>query len=225
MPRSNRWRLVAPIILSLQLLACQQKTETPANIDQAMVEYTGQALQRVRLTAKRAEQLGIKTVPVREEKISGILRKVVPAAAVVYDKLGNTWTFKNPDSLVFIRERISIDHIEGDLAILADGPPVGATVVTTGATELLNDEFDKIGEGVVEGKAKGNDEGKESSGTATMLENGNIRVVHRATGATGLTASIVIEYKPNDEEYRKIIEQAEGLKVGETKSVPPLADK
>jgi len=219
MQYSNRWRLVASITVSLQLTACQQKPEAPANIEpSSRIEYSGQAVHRVRLTAKRAEQLGIKTAPVREETVSGRLRKAIPAAAVIRDQRGNTWTFKSPDSLVFVRERISVDTIDGDLAILSDGPPVGAAVVTAGAAELFSDEFDKIrvGEG---------DEGKQASGTATMLENGNIKVVHRAVGTSGLTASVVIEYKPQDEEYRKIIDQVGGLRVGETKSVPSLPDE
>jgi len=214
MQYSNRWRLVASIIVSLQLTACQQKPEAPANLEpSSRIEYSGQAVHRVRLTAKRAEELGIKTFPVREEQISGTLCKVVPVAAVIHDQ-DNTWAFTNPDPLVFVRERISVDTIDGDLAILSDGPPVGAAVVTAGAAELFSDEFDKIR--VAEG-----DEGKRASGTATMLENGNIKVVHRAVGTSGLTASVVIEYKPQDEEYQKIIDQVGGLKVGETKSVPP----
>ena len=33
------------------------------------------------------------------------------------------------------------DSIQGDLAVLAAGPPVGATVVTAGAAELFGTEF------------------------------------------------------------------------------------
>ena len=56
--------------------------------------------------------------------------------------------------------------------------------------------------------------------TATMLEDGTIKVVHKATGATGLTANIIIEYKPDDEEYQKILDQVGSLKTGETKELP-----
>jgi len=225
MQHSNRWRFVAPIIVVLQLTACQQKPDAPANIANiepaSRIEYSGPAVHRVRLTAKRAEQLGIKTAPVREEKMSGKLRKVIPASAVIHDKQGNTWTFKSPDSLVFVRERVSVDNLDGDLAILSDGPPVGAAVVTVGASELFSDEFDKNSEGIVENKTREGDEGKRSSGMVTMLENGNLRIVHRAAGASGLTANVVIEYKPQDAEYQNILDQVGGLKVGETKSVPP----
>jgi len=219
MQHSNRWKFVASIIVSLQLTACQQKPEAPANLEpSSRIEYTGQAVHRVRLTAERAEQLGIKTAPVREETVSGRLRKVIPTAAVIRDQRGDTWTFKSPDSLVFVRERISVENLDGDLAVLSAGPPVGVAVVIAGASELFSDEFNK--NRVTEG-----DEGKRASGMATMLENGNIRVVHRAAGTSGLTASVVIEYKPQDEEYQKILDQVGGLKVGETKSVPSSPDK
>lgn len=228
MQRSNRWIFVALIMAGLQLSACQQKPDTPAQIDLTKVEkaeYTGQALHRVRLTAKRAAELGIKTSPVREEKISGRLRKVVPAAAVVYDQHGNTWTFKSPDSLVFVRERISVDTIAGDLAILADGPSVGTAVVTAGANKLFSDELSENRQGIVESKTSEGDEGKKYTGTATMKEDGTIRLVYKTEGKAGLGASVVIEYKPQDEDYQKILDHVGGLKVGETKGVPPWPDK
>jgi hypothetical protein len=233
MQHSNRLlgyacRVVMLSMVSLQFSACQQKPDPPAQIDPSKIEKaesTGQALHRVRLTAKRADELGIKTAPIREEQVAGTLRKVVPATAVVYDQHGNAWTFKSPDSLVFVRERISVDTIDGDLAVLADGPSVGTAVVSAGAYKLFNDAFIETREGMVESKISEGDKGKSSSGTATMLENGNIKVVHKAAGVSGLTASVVIEYKPQDEEYQKIIAQVGGLKVGETKTVPPLPEK
>ena len=225
MQHGNRLRFVVLIIAGLQLTACQQKSDAPAHIDPAMVEYTGEALYRVRLTAKRAEQLGIKTAPVREANLSGILRKVIPAAAVVYDQHGNTWTFRNPDSLVFVRERISVQNVEADLAILLDGPPVGTAVVTVGAAELLRDRDSNDTDGAAERTMSEDDEGKKWAGTATMLEDGTIRLAHRAAGVTGLAASVVIVYKPQDEEYQKIIDHVGGLMVGETKNVPPWPDK
>lgn len=227
MLRSNRWMVVALIIAGLQLSACQQKPDTPAKTDRAMVEYAGEARQRVRLTAKRAEEYNLKTAPVREEKVSGTLRKVIPSAAVVYDQHGNTWTFTNPDSLVFVRERIHVDHIEGNLAILSNGPSVGAAVVTSGAAKLFSDEFRATTEEriVERTEIKENNKAIKSIGIATMKEDGTIRVVYKTEGTIGLAANVVIEYKPKDEEYQKIIDHIGGLKVGETKRVPPWPDK
>ena len=67
---------------------------------------------------------------------SGAPGKVIPYAAVLYDTHGNTWTYTNPEPLVFVRQPIDIEHIEGELAILQQGSAVGGAVVTAGAAEL-----------------------------------------------------------------------------------------
>jgi hypothetical protein len=66
--------------------------------------------------------------------------KVVPYAAVIYGVHGETWVYTNPEPLVFIREPITIDYIEGDLAVLSEGPPAGTAVVTVGGSELFGAE-------------------------------------------------------------------------------------
>jgi multidrug efflux system membrane fusion protein len=72
---------------------------------------------------------------------SGKPQKVVPYSSVIYDLHGDTWTYTSPESLTFVRHAISIDYIEGDVAILKDGPPSGATIVIVGAAELFGTEF------------------------------------------------------------------------------------
>lgn len=67
-------------------------------------------------------------------------RLVVPYDAVYYDGQGNAWVYVNPEPLVFERQPIDIERIEGDLAVLFDGPPVGTTVVTVGAALLYGAE-------------------------------------------------------------------------------------
>jgi hypothetical protein len=71
---------------------------------------------------------------------SGVQRKIIPYAAVMYDKHGNTWTYTNPEPLVFIRQPIKVDYIERDQAILLDGPIAGTAVVTVGVAELYGAE-------------------------------------------------------------------------------------
>jgi hypothetical protein len=67
---------------------------------------------------------------------------VVPYGAVLYDVNGRTWVYTSPESLVFVRREIVVDHIAGDLAVLTEGPPAGTRVVTLGATELHGAEFE-----------------------------------------------------------------------------------
>lgn len=227
MQRSQRGMILpVTILLGLQLFACQQKADAPPDLEKyAKLEYTGQALHRVRLTAKRAAELGIATTPAREEKISGQVRKIVPTAAVVYDQNGNTWVFKSPDSLVFVRERVSVEYIDGERAVLVEGPEDGAKVVTVGAANLFNDAFSQVGEVPVEGRTEAGGTAAGSTGTITMQEDGTLKVVHRATGASGLTANVVIEYKPGDEDYQKLLDRVRGLQVGETKNIDLLSEK
>ena len=67
-------------------------------------------------------------------------RQVVPYAAVLYDAKGDTWVYTNPSPLTFVRHPIRIDYIEGDLAVLSDGPAAGTAVVLVGAAELFGAE-------------------------------------------------------------------------------------
>lgn len=117
-----------------------------SKIDPARTEpIPGTDLKRVILTARAAERLGIQTAPVRGVQAarsgSGTQRRVIPYSAVIYDVRGVTWAYTNPDPLVFVRHRINVDSIAGDLAALSDGPPAGTAVVTTGAAELFGVEF------------------------------------------------------------------------------------
>jgi hypothetical protein len=67
---------------------------------------------------------------------SGALKKVVPYSAVIYDLTGGTWVYTSPEPLTYVREPISVDYIEGDMAVLADGPDVGTLVATVAVAEL-----------------------------------------------------------------------------------------
>jgi hypothetical protein len=58
----------------------------------------------------------------------------------MYDPKGGTWTFTNPQPLVFVRHKIVVDRVEGDRVILSEGPPAGTVVVTVGAAELMGAE-------------------------------------------------------------------------------------
>ncbi len=67
-------------------------------------------------------------------------QKIVPYSSVLYDVRGNTWVYINPKPLVFVRHAIKVDFIEGDNAVLTDGPAVGTKVVSVGAPELFGAE-------------------------------------------------------------------------------------
>lgn len=105
---------------------------------------SGKSMPRVVLTAPAAERIGIQTAPVRATSqlagMRGEQRTVIPYSAVLYDVNGDTWVYTNVEPLVFVRHRVSIDHIDGDDAVLLDGPPPGTMTVTVGAAELFGTE-------------------------------------------------------------------------------------
>lgn len=68
---------------------------------------------------------------------SDTMTKVIPYAALIYDVEGGNWVYvKEPDALAFVRERVTVDYIEGDQVFLTDGPPLGTEIVTVGVSEL-----------------------------------------------------------------------------------------
>ena len=138
------WVVAALLLVSLTLSACSQATARPVSIAEEpskLEPIEGTELSRVILTERAAERLGIETDQVRQVEIAGEQRTVVPYAAVLYTEDGETWVYTNPEPLVFVRQPITVERIEGDRAILTDGPLVGTPVVTVGTAELFGVEF------------------------------------------------------------------------------------
>lgn len=144
MRHAHRWIVALLLIAVLSLAACEQtgSTGTPGEEEPARVEQiAGTDISRVILTEQAAKRVDIQTVPLREVQIRGAARKVVPYSAIIYDLHGQTWVYASPSHLTFAREQVSVDTIEGDQAILSQGPPVGTEIVTVGAPELYGTEF------------------------------------------------------------------------------------
>jgi hypothetical protein len=70
-------------------------------------------------------------------------QKVVPYGAVLYDAKGEAWVYVNGKPLTFERQRIVIERIVGDMAVLTEGPAVGTPIVTVGAALLYGSEIFK----------------------------------------------------------------------------------
>jgi hypothetical protein len=143
----NRWMLVAVVLLAVPLVACGQETAEAGHEPPAVVEpVEGQAVSRITLSQRAAERLGIETDPVQEATADG-QQTTIPYGAVLYDAEGVTWAYTSPEPLVFVREEIVVDRIDGDRALLSKGPPSGTPVVTVGAAELWGVETGVGGSG------------------------------------------------------------------------------
>jgi hypothetical protein len=138
------------ITAGLALAGCTKSAENTANDESGavrVVDMGGTGVKRLTLTQQAASRLGIQTVTIRESNVTpprggkSATRKVIPYAAVLYDVNGNTWVYTMPERLTFVRDRVDIDYIEGDLAVLLSGPPSGTAIVTAGADELYGTEF------------------------------------------------------------------------------------
>ena len=141
MKQINRWIVLILIVTGLQLSACAPKATKVESVPPSVLEpIEGSDIQRVILTEKAAERLDIQTSAVRDEQVNGSKRKVVPYAAVIYDLEGATWLYTSPAPLTFVRESITVDFIEGDRAVLTNGPSSGTEVVVVGVSELYGTE-------------------------------------------------------------------------------------
>jgi CubicO group peptidase (beta-lactamase class C family) len=130
----RRRALAALFAASLGLSGCGNSSE-PAP-EGAVEGVTGNPLE-VTVSAKAAERLGIQTTEVKGTPAG---RTSVPYAAVLYDAHGDTWVYEASGEHVFVRTQVRVDRIDGDVALLLDGPPSGTSVVTVGLAELFGAE-------------------------------------------------------------------------------------
>ena len=106
--------------------------ESPIQVE----EIPGSDLSQITLSESAAERLDIQTASVES---SGD-QFVVPSASVIIDPDGVYWVYTNPDSNVFVRERIQPVFEEGLKAFFETGPEVGMSVVIVGVPELYGAE-------------------------------------------------------------------------------------
>jgi hypothetical protein len=140
-PNKKLASLVIATFLFLFIAGCAQLPEaTPADNPAVLAAVPGTDLQRITLTEHAVERLGLTTEKTATDPQTQKL--TVTYWAILYDAAGKTWVYTNPEPLVYVRQSITVERINGDVALLTDGPPPGTTVVTTGAEELFGAEFD-----------------------------------------------------------------------------------
>jgi hypothetical protein len=141
---SKRWIAILGLLIAVpQLSACTQTSaEATGGAEPAKVEHVegSSDVSRLTLTAKAAERLGIETAQVREQKVAGKQRKVIPYGALLYDSKGDTYVYVTSQPLTYVREPVTVDYIGAGSVVLTEGPAAGAVVVIVGAAELYGTE-------------------------------------------------------------------------------------
>ncbi|UCE63804.1 MAG: hypothetical protein JSU59_01195 [Nitrospirota bacterium] len=142
MYHSYRWMVILLIVAGLLLSGCQRSSTHHAMNPAEVKHIEGSDLSLVILTEKAAQRIDLKTDKVREMKVkrSESERKVVPYSSLIYDRNGQTWIYKSPKPLTFVRHKVEVDYIEGKMAVLNDGPPTDTIVASLGVAEIYGTE-------------------------------------------------------------------------------------
>ena len=145
MKHGNRWLIAAVVAAGLPISACTSESGPKSKIEPAHVEHVeGSDVSRVTLTEQAMQRIDLKTDQVRVQPVSrsDSPRKVVPYSSLIYDPKGQTWVYTSPQPRTFVREKVEVDYIEGDVAVLNDGPPADTIVASIGVAELYGTEFE-----------------------------------------------------------------------------------
>ena len=141
--RTTLWVAALLLLAVVPLAGCQGGEEEAAAADEPVkVEPVegSEELSLITLTAQAAKRIDLQTAVVRTEGAGAGERTIVPYSAIVYETDGETWVYTSPEDLSFVREQIVVEEIEGDRAVLSEGPPAGTEVVTVGVAELFGAE-------------------------------------------------------------------------------------
>jgi RND family efflux transporter MFP subunit len=66
---------------------------------------------------------------------------IIPFSAIVYDIQGSTWVYTNPSPNTYVRQRVELQTVIDNKAVMTRGPKAGTKIVTVGAAELFGTEF------------------------------------------------------------------------------------
>ena len=117
--------------------AVTENHDAPAHVE----AIEGSEFSRVTLTQRAAERIDVQIGEASDKEIGGATHRVVPYSAIVYDAQGNTFVYTNPEQLVFVRAAVTVDRIDGEFAILSEGPKAGTKVASVGGALLWGTEF------------------------------------------------------------------------------------
>lgn len=142
MNRVTKLAWLGPVVACAVLVGgCAAAPATATKQSPAKVEKLAEGLNKLSITEKGAQRLGMETAKVQATTIAGQPRLTIPYGAVIYDKNGGVWAYTAQEPRVYVRQKLTIEAIEGPTVILTAGPAVGTEVVSVGAAELYGLEF------------------------------------------------------------------------------------
>lgn len=155
--RMNQWAAAALCVAIVPLTGCQQQQATYEMIKPATVEEIEDSkVKKLTLTERAMERLDVQLSEVSEQK--GPRKEspqlAVPYGALIYDPDGTEWVYTSPEPRVFIRSKVKVDYIAGDVDLsfesynrakdmvvyLKEGPDVGTKVVSIATLEIYGEE-------------------------------------------------------------------------------------
>jgi hypothetical protein len=143
MRTASQVTVAALIVISLQFAGCKESAKY-TKVEPAVVEHKEGQPTRVKLTEKAIERLGVQTTAVREAAAAadGQSAKIaVPYSSIVYLTDGTALVYISPEPRVFVPQPVEIDSIEGDTALLKNGPAPGVQVASVGVQEIYGEEI------------------------------------------------------------------------------------
>ena len=141
---SIHFGIAAVAVATFQIAGCKEAS-TYTKVEPAHVEHKeGEEISKLTLTEKAVERLDVQTSPVREGTAATEgqpATTIVPYSSIIYIADGKAFVYTSPEPGVFVRQPVEVDYIEGDNAVLKNGPALGVLVASVGAVELLGTEF------------------------------------------------------------------------------------
>jgi len=133
------------VIAAASFSACKEiEEESSAGYEPSKlsaIKGKSEDFQRVTFTKEGAARTGLETG--RVTRTGG--RKTIPYESLIYNDEAKTFVYTSSKPLNYERVPITVDRIEDDRVYLAQGPAVGTTVVTVGASEVYGAELDIAG--------------------------------------------------------------------------------
>jgi hypothetical protein len=137
MIRIGQRATVAIATTLLLVIAAPTRADESRTDPARLTPIPGTHLSQITLTDQAAVRLGIQAAELTRMP-SG--RLIIPYSSLLYDVSGSAWVYTISQPLTYVRQMVVVDSIEGEKAVLRDGPPPGTQIVTVGVPELYGIE-------------------------------------------------------------------------------------